>query len=96
MTADPVVVDNLKANIGKLMEICQAEREAKELLLKENTELKSALQESKTAVEDAVSKYKTLQVAKSLSVGSGDSNEVKVKIHNLVREIDKCIALLNR
>lgn len=38
---------------------------------------------------------KTLKIAKSLT-GAGENTDAKLKINELVREIDKCIALLNK
>jgi len=37
-----------------------------------------------------------LKIAKSITTGDEESQEAKQKINKLVREIDKCIALLNR
>lgn len=45
-----------------------------------------------TALEEA---NKTIKIAKSLT-GAEESTEAKLKINALVREIDKCIALLNK
>ena len=41
-----------------------------------------------------VKEIKTLKVAKAISTGEG-SAEARNRINQLVREIDKCIALLN-
>ncbi len=56
----------------------------KEMLLIENRELKEQI--------------KTIKLAQSLSSGSGDQNsrQVKTKINEYIREIDKCLSLLNR
>jgi hypothetical protein len=53
----------------------------KESLIKENSELK-----------------KNIKLAQSLTAGSGDqsSRQVKTKINEYIREIDKCLSLLNR
>ncbi|MEP7263713.1 MAG: hypothetical protein ABI772_04415 [Bacteroidota bacterium] len=56
----------------------------KENLIKENRELKEQI--------------KTIKLAQSLSAGPGDqsSRQVKMKINEYIREIDKCLSLLNR
>jgi cell division septum initiation protein DivIVA len=41
-------------------------------------------------------KYKVLKMAKSLEGVSTENKDVKLKINEMVREIDKCIALLNK
>jgi len=46
--------------------------------------------------DELVKKMEDLKFAKSLLGGDENSHEAKIKINRLVREIDKCIALLNR
>lgn len=41
-------------------------------------------------------KYNNLKLAKMLAVSDSDSKDAKGRIQKLVREIDKCIALLNK
>jgi hypothetical protein len=56
----------------------------KETLIKENRDLKEQI--------------KTIKLAQSLTAGTGDQNskQVKAKINEYIREIDKCLSLLNR
>jgi hypothetical protein len=96
MAASINMIDDLKANVGQLMERIQAEKSTSETLISELEELRKVIKEKEAAYEVLVSKYKTLQVAKSLAGSKGGNGDVKASIHNLVREIDKCIALLNR
>lgn len=42
-----------------------------------------------------VTKYDNLKLAKTIETGYGDSREARRKISKLMREIDKCVALLN-
>ena len=57
-----------------------------------NTQL--SIREKK--IEEIEKKYKVLKMAKSLEGASSESKDVKLKINEMVREIDKCIALLNK
>lgn len=41
-------------------------------------------------------KYKTLKLAKMLAASDDETKDAKNRIQKLVREIDKCIALLNQ
>jgi len=74
----------------------------KELLQENNhlhvreDELKQQLQERDEEVKFLKNKYNKLKLAKSISATAGDSHEAKIKINRIVREIDKCVALLNR
>ena len=71
-------------------------------LLMENANLKNDISTLKANIsqkEEQLNKLKkeheVLSIAKSLS-GDGESNkEAKLKINELVREIDKCISLLH-
>lgn len=96
MTVSAQMIDELKANISRLMEKIQAEKTAGEKLLEEVKKLRSIIEEKETAYNELASRYQTLLVAKTVASKSNSSSEAKATIHNLVREIDKCIALLNR
>ena len=69
--------------------------------LDKNREMNSEMKELRIQIERMKSEnmklheeIKTLKVATAISTGEG-SSEAKNRISQLVREIDKCIALLN-
>ena len=47
-------------------------------------------------LNDLEEKYNKLKISKALIVSSNDVHDAKLKVNRMVREIDKCIALLNR
>ena len=48
-------------------------------------------------LDELEKKYENLKIAKVLSSVPGeDVHETKLQVNRIVREIDKCIALLNR
>lgn len=57
--------------------------------------LESKIAELEAEVSALNEKNKVIQVAQSLNSGE-ESGEAKRRINELVREIDKCIALLNK
>ena len=62
-----------------------------------NLALKKELEDKNNALEDLTQKIQTLKLAKSIS---GDEKpretiELKRKINDYIKEIDRCIALLN-
>ena len=72
-------------------------------ILKENIELKEELTNltkqlniKENENEDIINNYESLKMAKTIAVSSGDAHDAKIKINRLVREIDKCISLLNK
>lgn len=67
----------------------------KEQLLEENEKLKEEVKSRENDIEEFEKQNKLLKIAKSIESLEG-KKEVKQKINELVREIDNCIALLNR
>jgi len=41
-------------------------------------------------------KYESLKLAKIIAPSSTDSHDAKIKLNRIVREIDRCISLLNK
>lgn len=61
-----------------------------------NLILKNLLQERETRIKELEIKYERVKLSGALLGESEHANEAKKKITELVREIDKCVALLNR
>lgn len=71
-------------------------KEDQKRLKAENAELLKLLKEQGEQLEDAESKMKVLKVAQQLgSFPDEERNELKKKINEYIKEIDKCVALLN-
>ncbi len=71
-------------------------------LKRENAEMKLLLEEKREEVEGLRSDYNELEVvyanlkiAKTISLTSNEVKDTKQRLSKLVREVDKCIALLN-
>lgn len=47
------------------------------------------------AEKEMAAKYATLKTSRMIEVSGGDSQETRNRINKLIREVDKCIALLN-
>jgi chromosome segregation ATPase len=61
-----------------------------------NEALKYQLQERDAGIKELETKYERIKLSGAL-LGEGESaSEAKKKINELVREIDRCVALLNR
>lgn len=61
----------------------------------ENEKLKADIAERDRSIEALKERNKTQTIAKSLE-DSADRTSAKLKINELVREIDKCVALINK
>ena len=71
-------------------------------LKRENAELKKLLENEKLKNENVQAQYDELEVsytnlktATAISLNGSDVKETKLRLSKLVREVDKCIALLN-
>jgi hypothetical protein len=67
-----------------------------ELLKEEKERLSEQISLLSISNQDLTKKVEDLKFAKSLAGANEDSHEAKIKINRLVREIDKCISLLNK
>jgi len=90
------LINTLHTNIMRLQGLYEQEKAAKLALVGEKSELFEQLSKKDMEIESLETKINTLKLAKSLSGANTDMHDSKVKVNNLVREIDKCIALLNR
>jgi predicted nucleic acid-binding Zn-ribbon protein len=65
-------------------------------LTKGNQILKGLLQEREERIKELEIKYERVKLSGALLGEGENAHEAKRKITDLVREIDKCVALLNR
>ncbi|WP_316794465.1 hypothetical protein [Pedobacter frigoris] len=93
------VADQLNSVLQKtarLIELCNALQEENELLKVENQSVKVALDGSKIKHADLEEKLRVLKLAKSIEGTSEKTLDIKQKINDFVREIDKCVVLLKK
>ena len=93
------VADQLSSVLQKtarLIELCNALQEENDLLKLENESVKVALDVSKSKNTDLEEKMRVLKLAKSIEGTSEKTLDIKQKINDFVREIDKCVVLLKK
>ncbi|PYF72466.1 hypothetical protein [Pedobacter nutrimenti] len=81
---------------ARLIELCNALQEENELLKVENQSIKATLDASKVKNTDLEEKLRVLKLAKSIEGTSEKTLDIKQKINDFVREIDKCVVLLKK
>ncbi len=96
MEQNVTALDRLKNSVQELMNRYQQLQVINTELSQTVTDLNHQLSAKQEEVEAINEKYKVLKMAKSLEGASSENKEVKLKINEMVREIDKCIALLNK
>ncbi|MFC4212644.1 hypothetical protein ACFOWA_15720 [Pedobacter lithocola] len=89
-------LDKVLQKTARIIELCNALHEENDLLKLENQSLKVALDTSKSKHTDLEEKLKVTKIAKSIEGASEKSLDIKQKINDFVREIDKSIALLKK
>jgi predicted nucleic acid-binding Zn-ribbon protein len=93
---DRLLLNELKANVQRLFqeyEILKSEKKALEGSVSVLTQEIARLEQEKTDLSQKVEKMK---VANRILAGNDKDGEAKKRLNTLIREIDKCIALLNK
>ena len=88
------LISGIEYKVRKLVNLQKEYKSENELLLNQNTELKKNIEEQKKIINQLKEEFNRIKLAKSLESMKG-SNDAKLKINELVREIDKCIELLS-
>ena len=89
-------LNNVMQKTARLIELCSALQEENDLLKQENKQVKAALDTAKIKQTDLDEKLRVLKLAKSIEGTSEKSLDIKQKINEFVREIDKCVVLLKK
>lgn len=66
-----------------------------ENLTQQLVELQKTIELQKNALYELKEENKMIKLAKEMSSANADVHDLKIKINELVRDIDKCIDLLN-
>ena len=86
----------LQQRINKILELVSSQKTENERLKRQKDELEEKIQLGNGKLKTVENKYNKLKISKALIASSNDVHDAKLKVNRMVREIDKCIALLNR
>jgi hypothetical protein len=89
-------LQTLERKIRLLMNEYTQEKKNNEDLNNQNLELKSLLTSKEQQILDFQNKIKISTIVDSISVGDSEAAEVKNKIDDYIKEIDKCINQLSK
>ena len=91
------VVESIENKVNNIISLYNSLKKEKEEILEENTKLRSDISERDKSIKSLEEKINLLRISKSVGVLDVEKNmESRRKINEYVREIDKCIALLNK
>ena len=88
-------LQKLEEKIRQLAEDHKRTKTEKDLLIRQSVTQHQLIEEQKIEIENLKQQVQALQIAKTVE-SNQDTTRVKEKIQDLVREIDRCIELLNK
>lgn len=90
------IINSIEVKLGKLIvKLGQLQLEKSDLQ-EDNDTLNAKLQEQEKKIVALQDKVKLMNISKSVDIDKDDVKSTRLKINEYVREIDKCIALLNK
>ena len=90
------IVNNIEVKLGKLIAKYKQVRDEKLILQQENEDFVAVLKLKEKDILNLQEKIKLMNISKSVDTSKQEVKETRLKINEYVREIDKCIALLNK
>jgi phage shock protein A len=90
------IIFSLEEKIKRVIQVAEGLRINNGQLQQQVDELSGQLRTKNLEMEVLESKYQSLKLTKTLISSPEDVRNVKLQVNRMVREIDKCIALLNR
>ena len=84
--------EELKDKINRLIALYEGERDRARNLADELSQCKGELQDSKRQIEELKNKIEDRQLRSAFTAGGGP--EAKESVTALIKELDKCISLL--
>ncbi|MDR1984445.1 MAG: hypothetical protein LBQ28_06460 [Prevotellaceae bacterium] len=89
------MLTELKNKIDRLISLYEAANSEKEVAIKEKAEQAAIINEKNNKINELNKRLEMLQLVNAFKSVSIDKQEAKQKIERIVREIEKCIAMLN-
>ncbi|MBT3612332.1 MAG: hypothetical protein HN522_05275 [Flavobacteriales bacterium] len=90
------IVNKIEVKLGKLIAKYQQVKQEKLILQQENDDFVASLKLKEIEILNLQEKVKLMNISKSVDASKQEVKETRLKINEYVREIDKCIALLNK
>jgi regulator of replication initiation timing len=85
----------IRSKVEKLLEENRTAKSEYEAMRSRIAEYEKTIELQKNTIAELTERNKMIKLAKNLSLSGSDSFDIKIKINEMVREIDRCIDLLN-
>lgn len=89
------IIDVFQTRARQLMYEFEKVRGQRDMLQAQLEEKNKMIEDLRQQVEGLQNSYHNLKTAKMLEIHEGDVEKSKKKIDSLIRQVDRCIALLN-
>ena len=90
------IFEGIRQKIQTVRVRLKAQQEENIRLKKKYEDLQEAVQQKQLLIEELEQKNQKLSLVKGIMADGENTQEARIQISRIVREIDKCIALLNR
>ena len=90
-----IYINDLTGRVEKLARMQSELREENAKLQSRNSELEQVVNDQKNVLSKLEEENKVVKIAKAVTDDDEDRKEQRKRLNELVREVDKCIALLN-
>ena len=94
--AEMPVIEALKAKIERIIAENRRVRAESEKLLRQDEKLRGENRKQAARIAELERRVTTLELGGGMAGKSGDKDAARARVNRLMREVDKCIALLNR
>jgi len=90
------IIKSLRDKLHSIISLYENAKENNQNLQAENDSLRQRVEKEGSVVAELENRNKALNLSRAFLTSSEDVQDAKLKVNKIVREIDKCIALLNR
>jgi len=90
------LLEGIRLKIQSVKTLLQEQQEENIQLKKQYEDLQEVLQQKQSVIDELEQKNQKLALVKGIMADGEENQDAKIQIKRIVREIDKCIALLNR
>jgi len=94
--ADKSVIAGIEARVGRLIEDHRRLRKINASLTAQCESLRNEKRALEERIRSLDAEVARMQLAEGLAGGSGNRDKARARVNRLMREVDKCIALLER
>ena len=89
------MLDVFETRIHELLSLCEKQKRKIEELTQQIKKEEASIQQTEQGIQALNAKYSNLLIAHVASLEDGDVKSARMRLQKLVREVEKCIALLN-